>query len=80
MSADWTFKRAAEVALHTVDEVELAQTCADGRAKGEVVRLVVRDKLSPDIIVGHALVAIFYGSQNAIDQVFTSIRGTEGAE
>jgi hypothetical protein len=60
----------------TVPNQVIAELAADGKAECDMFTCEVKDALCPEIVVGHALLIIVYGSEMSCDRAKQAILST----
>ena len=68
------FAAALIAAGDEIDCMELAELAAEGKGFGETINATVSDSLNREITLGHVMVAVFYGSEKAIERALETIK------
>lgn len=67
------FGALVRVARLSVSDEEVAQCAADGKAHGASYQLEVTDKMHPEIVLGHMIVVVMYGSESCVDRALKAL-------
>lgn len=62
-----------QVARSIITTKEVAEAAADNKAVGAVARAVLADHVNPKIVVGHMIVAVYFGSEQGVKKVQDAI-------